>query len=166
MKFSNFIAFACNYSQTDFHLPGSILPVNSNHTSFCLSWNVDKFLKYYLGCFTPIQLCVFFFRSSKWGFNYSNNQKMDHHTDLGQLCDTDDKNISHNIHQNRTSFLIEDILYRQKQDQGFAPIPSATPISPVHRPPPFTIHHSKSDTEKLIADVKTLEKRPEKLPYR
>lgn len=92
---------------------------------------------------------------------------MDHHTDLGPLCETDDKNISHQgIHQNRTSFLIEDILYRQKQDQGFTPVAAATPVNPVLRPPPFTIHHAKSEAEKLISEVKTSEKRPEKIPYR
>lgn len=40
---------------------------------------------------------------------------MEYQTSLGSPSDQSDKNLSH--HQSRTSFLIEDILYRQKANQ-------------------------------------------------
>lgn len=73
-----------------------------------------------------------------------------------------DSNLTSN-YSNRTSFLIEDILYRQKENQdeiGLSPKPER------HlEPPTYKQHSVKFEEEKLYPSPKYLEKRQEKPSY-
>lgn len=76
-----------------------------------------------------------------------------------------DVNMTQNI-QNRTSFLIEDILYRQKTEQDFQNVQEKSFENRLEsHQSPFKPTQVKYDNDKLFQQPKPVEKRPEKSAY-